>query len=152
MIASISDALNQKQAARSFHCLSDALPISRMKTIADIRLENLELLIEEIGSGEAVAEKAGTSPVYLSQLRHKAIDSKTGKPRQIGDPLARKLEGGCGKEVGWMDNSHQLATHRDIRIANVLKIMKSMEDWQIDQATKIIDTLAQPAPRRSNGD
>lgn len=83
-----------------------------MKTIADIRLENLELLVVEFGTQDKVAELAETSPVYLSQLRNKAPDSKTGKLRQIGDPMARKLELGCRKEVGWMDNVHALLPHK----------------------------------------
>lgn len=77
-----------------------------MKTISEIRLENLRLLIDEFGTQDAVAERAATSPVYLSQLLNAAVDVKTGRVRQIGDPLARKLEAGCGKEVGWMDNIH----------------------------------------------
>mgnify|MGYP000154963875 CR=1 FL=1 len=63
-----------------------------MKTIAEIRLENLRLLIGEFGTQDKVAELADTSPVYLSQILNNAVDSKTGRVRQIGDPLARKLE------------------------------------------------------------
>lgn len=80
-----------------------------MKTIAEIRLDNLEVLIAEFGTQDRVAELAETSPVYISQLRNKAKDSKTGKHRQIGDPMARKLEAGCGKELGWMDNPQPAA-------------------------------------------
>lgn len=53
-----------------------------MKTIAEIRLENLERLIEEFDTADAVAEMCGTSAVYLSQIRNQARDSKTKKPRQ----------------------------------------------------------------------
>lgn len=151
MRGSISDTLNRKQAIRSFIDLSVALPIALMKTIAEIRLDNLELLIEEYGSSDAVAELAETSPVYLSQLRNKALDSKTGRARQIGDPLARKLEIGCKKEVGWMDNPQYAPTSRNRQITQIVRIMEHMEDWQLDQATKILDTIAQPAPKRSNG-
>ena len=54
-----------------------------MKTIAEIRLDNLRLLISEFGTQDRVAELAGTSPVYLSQILNGAADSKTGKVRQI---------------------------------------------------------------------
>lgn len=75
-----------------------------MKTVSEIRLENLDLLITELGTQEKVAEAGGTSSVYLSQIKNRTPDKKTGKPRQMGDDMARKLEEGCLKERGWMDN------------------------------------------------
>ena len=77
-----------------------------MKTVDEIRLENLLALIEEMGTQEAVAEAGGTSSVYLSQIKNRTPDKKTGKLRQMGDDMARKLEEGCKKERGWMDNTH----------------------------------------------
>lgn len=77
-----------------------------MKTVDEIRLENLLLLIDEKGTQEAVAEAGGTSSVYLSQIKNRTPDKKTGKLRQMGDDMARKLEEGCKKERGWMDNVH----------------------------------------------
>lgn len=133
------------QAARFFSFLSDPLLIGRMKTIAEIRLENLELLIGEFGTQEKVAELAGTSPVYLSQIRNAAADSKTGKVRQIGDPLARKLEEGCNKEIGWMDNPQIPHTYRGGQIAAALAVMERMDPEQLSRAVKILDTLAEPA-------
>jgi hypothetical protein len=50
-----------------------------MKTIAEIRLYNLRLLIGEFGTQEQVAALADTSPVYISQILNGAADSKTGK-------------------------------------------------------------------------
>ncbi|AWL07663.1 peptidase S24 [Massilia oculi] len=44
--------------------------------------------------------------MYLSQILNGA-KSSTGNARGIGDKLARKLEEGCGKEVGWMDRPHR---------------------------------------------
>lgn len=75
-----------------------------MKTVSEIRLGNLDLLIAELGTQEKVAEAGGTSSVYLSQIKNRTPDKKTGKPRQMGDDMARKLEEGCLKERGWMDN------------------------------------------------
>jgi len=43
--------------------------------------------------------------MYLSQILN-GSKSSTGTPRGVGDALARKLENGCGKELGWMDRSH----------------------------------------------
>lgn len=78
-----------------------------MKTISDIRRENLDALARQLGSVDAVAAASTTSPVYLSQIKNQALDSKTGKPRQMGSALARKLESGCGKPFGWMDTDHR---------------------------------------------
>lgn len=122
-----------------------------MKTIAEIRLENLELLIEEFETADAVAEACGTSAVYLSQMRNQAKDSKTGKPRQLGDDLARKLEVGCKKEIGWMDHEPPPKSYRASRIQHAVAVMEHMEDWQLDQAIKIVDTIAQPPQQQSNG-
>jgi transcriptional regulator with XRE-family HTH domain len=73
-----------------------------MKTSKEIRLTRLEQLISEFGTIEAVAEKSGTAPQYLSQIRN-GVKSSTGTARGVGDSLARKLEKGCGKPEGWMD-------------------------------------------------
>lgn len=78
-----------------------------MKTISEIRLDNLRLLIEEFGTQDNVAEKSGASPVYLSQIKNETPDMKTGRPRQMGDRMARKLELGCDKPIGWMDKTHE---------------------------------------------
>ena len=77
-----------------------------MKTIAEIRLDNLEALLIEMGTQEKLAEVGETSSVYLSQIRNRAANVKSGKLRTMGDDMARKLEAGCKKEVGWMDNIH----------------------------------------------
>lgn len=81
-----------------------------MKTIAEIRLENLSLLIDEQGTQDKVSDLSGVSPVYLSQLKNETRDIKTGRPRQMGDRTARKLETGCAKPIGWMDKEHAAAT------------------------------------------
>lgn len=122
-----------------------------MKTIAEIRLENLLLLIEELGSAEALAARVNSSAVYMSQLKNRAPDSKTKKPRQIGDPLARKMESCCGKELGWMDHEHPRLTYRQQRIEHAHLVMEAMSDYELDRAVKIIDTIAQPDPQRGNG-
>jgi len=116
-----------------------------MRTIAQIRLDNLRLLVQEFGSQDAVAVRGNTSPVYISQVINQTPDSKTKKPRQIGDPLARKLEAGCDKELGWMDN-HHYDRGREYRIEHAIAAMEQMRDWQFDQAIKILDTIAQPQP------
>lgn len=71
-----------------------------MMTINEIRLANLALLKKEFGTDVILAELGNTSAAYLSQIRSK----KT--PRSMGDEVARNLEIGCNKPVGWMDQYH----------------------------------------------
>jgi len=77
-----------------------------MKTTPEIRLENLEILLQEAGSVKRLAEKSGITTVYISQLRHGALNTGTGNIKNIGNTAARKFEAGMGKPVGWMDTPH----------------------------------------------
>ena len=76
-----------------------------MATSKELRIENLRALVAEFKTADEVAKRAGTAPMYLSQILN-GSKSSTGTPRGVVDALARKLEHGCGKEVGWMDRPH----------------------------------------------
>ena len=80
-----------------------------MKTSSEIRHANLLALIEKAGSIQAVAEKLGKDHAQISQLKTQAKHSKTGKPRLIGDDIARLIEEQFKLEIGWMDNPHDEA-------------------------------------------
>lgn len=82
-----------------------------MATSKELRIENLRALVKEFRTADAVAQLAATAPMYLSQILN-GVPSSTGKPRGVGDALARKLEAGCAKPVGWMDQSHQVPDRR----------------------------------------
>ncbi len=87
-----------------------------------VRLNNLEILIAEAGSATKVAQLAGTSESYLSQVRRKML-TQSGNPRGLGNELAEKLEKGLGKPEGWMDEPHEVVyktadTHRRVRAGN----------------------------------
>ncbi len=62
-----------------------------------IRLYNLKRLIAEAGGQKKLAQRAGVSPAYLSQI----VSTRT--PRKMGDNVARRLERGMEKPHGWMD-------------------------------------------------
>jgi hypothetical protein len=80
-----------------------------MKSAAEIRLENLEKLVQLAGSADALAKAASMSPEYISQIRNRAIDNKTGRTRNLGNQAARRLEKGMNQPIGWMDTAHGAA-------------------------------------------
>ena len=96
-----------RQASRLLDDLSNTFTVEAMRTIGEIRRENLELLIVRAGSLDAVAGAAESSPVYLSQIRNRAQDRKTGRPREMGSAMARRLESAFKVDPGWMDARHQ---------------------------------------------
>lgn len=79
-----------------------------MRPIGDIRRANLEALLSEFPTLDALAAAADTTSVYLSQIRNQTPDQKSGKPREMGSKLARRLEAikGHEKPTGWMDIEH----------------------------------------------
>lgn len=111
-----------------------------MKTIAEIRHENLLALISEFGSQAEIARRCDASDVYISQIVKKYPDAKTNRPRQIGDPMARRLEEGCGKDLGWMDNLHTYTNNG--HIATVVHAMEAMPEWQRMQTARLVTAIA----------
>lgn len=84
--------------------------IAAMKTVEEVRRERLQLLREEFGSLSALNAKLELSArdSTLSQYLNQSKGTKTGTPKVMGSPMARRLEQACGKEVGWMDTDPQL--------------------------------------------
>lgn len=83
--------------------------MSGVKPVAEVRRANLDRLIARLGSMEALAEAAGTSSVYLSQIRNRTPDAKTGRPREMGSQMAQRLCAAAGMPEGWMDCDHDEA-------------------------------------------
>ena len=79
-----------------------------MKTIDEIRRDNLQLAVKRFRTAAALAEKAGVAAAYLSQIKNQTPESKTGKPKAMGDDVARKIERAIGESEGWMDTEHTL--------------------------------------------
>src|SRR5471032_159553 len=80
-----------------------------MATSKEIRIENLRFLVKQFKTADAVARRAETAPMYLSQILNQ-VKSSTGTSRGVGDKLARKIEVGCGLPEGWMDADHGALT------------------------------------------
>ncbi|MGO3712866.1 MULTISPECIES: hypothetical protein [Alcaligenes] len=130
--------------------LSEMLSNHNMKPVAEIRLDNLERLVSEAGTADALAERAGVSPVYLSQIRSRAIDVKTGRSRNLGSVAARKLEAGMGKPQGWMDRDNNVPgpggpgwPFPNLDPADFEKLSDSqksgIEDWVISQVRAFLE-------------
>lgn len=79
-----------------------------MKTIAEIRRDNLQDLIEQAGSIAELNERMHwdrTDP-RLTRIRNANVRGDRGKPFQMGEAMAREIEKNLGLEEGWMDNIH----------------------------------------------
>lgn len=80
-----------------------------MKTIDEIRRENLARLVEEAHGPTAFAVQIERSQSQVSQWLNASPDSKSGKPRTISSASCRYIEQKTGKPDGWMDQ--QIAEH-----------------------------------------
>lgn len=107
------------------------------KTIHSIRLNNLRILVEEFGTQRAIADASKTSETYLSSLLGNAPSYAE---RGVGSALARKLEVGCKKPVGWMDVDHS-EDARDPREEELMsifgKLSKAKKDNLLELAREI---------------
>ncbi|MFQ5509522.1 MAG: hypothetical protein ACE5FN_09335 [Leptospirillia bacterium] len=74
--------------------------------IREIRRLNARRLIKEAGGQKALADRAGVSAAYISQVLSARVN------RNIGHSLARRLERGMGKQYGWMDVLSKEAGYR----------------------------------------
>jgi hypothetical protein len=141
-------------ASAQFQSLAGGYLMLPMQTVAETRRQRLAMLVARFGDSLAQLNEAlglDRTDATLSQIRTQAKHSKTGKPRAMGDDLARKIEERLELPEGWMDTPPDLTYKpNDERIRRAMEVMESMPGWQVDQAVKIIDTLAEPADK-SNG-
>jgi len=108
------------------------------------------MLKERFKSWAALNEALGwdRTSARLSQIYNQTERKERGTKYEMGDPTAREIEGQLKLQHGWMDTppgDEYLPT--DERIRRVIKVMEAMPDWQVEQALKIIDTIAEPASK-----
>lgn len=89
-----------------------------MKTIDEIRRNNLNIAATRAGSATLLAKKAGISLVYLSRLKNCAVETRTGNVKTMGARVARKIEVAIGEPVGWMDTDHSKALVQATSLVN----------------------------------
>jgi SOS-response transcriptional repressor LexA len=111
-----SDSLNNVNSDSHISIFSDLLCNARMQTIDEIRRENLEVAVKRLGTAAKLAAAANTAPAYISQIRNKTRDSRSGTPKTMGDAMARRIEAAIGEPHGWMDKSHLFAKETPSKI------------------------------------
>jgi hypothetical protein len=116
----ISPGLVRLQAPGTFHFEAGGYVIDGVRTIEEIRHANMLLILAELaaqhgehGAIQRLAAAMGRSHSQLSQLKTRAVHSKTGKPRNIGNGTARLMEGAVGKPRGWLDAAHDDESMQD---------------------------------------
>lgn len=77
--------------------------------ISQIRLQNLEALIEKHGSAAFIADKIGSDASVISVIRSEKYPKKN-----MGDGIARRIEEAFSLPYGWMDQPHQTETQGKI--------------------------------------
>lgn len=133
--ANVSPWLSLLEAMGSFILLAEGSQIGIMKTCSEIRRENLLKVIEVAGSLQEVANRLDKSHAQISQIKTQAKHSKTGKPRVMGDDVARLIEDKFGLEVGWMDNDHASPSN------SVPTIVPSSAGWPFDVSQARLSVL-----------
>lgn len=96
-----------------------------MKTVEEIRRENLAILAEEYGGWAKLANHLSINSSQISQWWTAAPDSKSGKPRDMSPMSARRIEEKCEKPRGWFDHEHDQILND--RIANYGDLQKVAE-------------------------
>jgi len=125
---------------------------SPMNTIQQIRLANLRLLIEEseavvvgnktfgAGTATALAKKCNTSAGYLSQILTR-LPNPSGKSREMGTSLARKLEKGANKPIGWMDIKHEKLDPKEEEMRRLFAVLDADLREAILQQARILSKI-----------
>jgi len=123
-------------------CLLHNYPMKTSMTIEETRRRNLQMLIDESEERTAVAlaAKCGTASSYLSQILTQ-FKRDNGMPRVLGTTLARKMERGCGKPEGWMDQLHDDIDPAESELVNLYISMDEDRRVILLQQAKLIANL-----------
>lgn len=81
-----------------------------MKTIDEIRKENLAILVKDHGGVGKLADVLERSSSQVSQWLNSSKASASGKPRRFNSDSARYIEKMCGKPEGWLDTANANGT------------------------------------------
>lgn len=78
-----------------------------MRTVEEVRLERLRMLVNEFGSLAALNRATGKPErdSTYSQILNGSLGSNTGRPKTMGSSMARQIENALAKPQGWMDTA-----------------------------------------------
>lgn len=113
------------------------------------------MLVRKYGSVAQLNRALGweETNARLYQIHNRSVRKDRGTLYEMGDPTAREIEEKLSLQEGWMDTPPNYSEmHQDDRITHVMRVMESMPEWKRDQAMRLVDTIAEPAPKRGNGD
>lgn len=121
-----------------------------MKTVDEIRRDNLLLLIQEAGSAARLAVLTEVPAPVISQVKNAAKHSAgRKKPRVMGPDVARRLETKMGKPKGWMDVDHSalsLASDLNGREGQMIGLFRLLNDFeQTDLINRLTEHLRKPS-------
>ena len=76
-----------------------------MRTVEEVRLERLRMLVKEFGTLAALNRATGKPErdSTYSQILNGSLGSNTGRPKTMGSAMARQIEDVLAKPQGWMD-------------------------------------------------
>lgn len=144
-------------ATAQLHNLAFGYPIACMQTIAETRRQRLQMLLAKHNNSLAELNEAlglDRTDSTLSQIRNQSAHSRTGKPRSMGDDLARKIEKSLGLEEGWMDTPPTYAEllGEEDPMTKAILALEQLNREQIPVATRLITAIAQPEKKLGNGE
>lgn len=96
----------QAQALREFQTLALCYRMPSVRTVDDIRRENLGTLVRDAGGVTALATIVGVDTAQMSQWLNGSKESSTGRRRGMRADSCRKVEAKAGKPPGWLDTDH----------------------------------------------
>lgn len=136
-------------ASASFCFSRPAHVIAGVQTIAETRRQRLSILLTEHKSLAELNERLGLArtDATLSQIKNQSAHHKTGKPRAMGDDLARRIELTLGLEEGWMDTPPGLAEQfgHSEPLDKMAALMAAMEPEMQYKVVRMVAALSQPA-------
>lgn len=110
-----------------------------------IRLKNFRALVHEFGGIPELVRLGASSYENLWQIAS-GTKLPSGKPRGVGDDLARQLEEKCEKPHGWMDQDNDRAalTETGITFGLWFQKLEPLEQEKIRKAIPLVIDKAVP--------
>ena len=119
-----------------------------VQTIAETRRQRLQILLDKAGSLASLNEAVGLSrtDATLSQIKNQSPHHKTGKPRAMGDELARRIEAAMKLPEGWMDTPPTYAEllGEGNPLSKATSLLSAMEPEQLYTAIRLLDAITKP--------